>query len=193
MRHHRLTKRFGRNRAERNAMIENMVTSLMTHQQIKTTLQKAKVAKRLADRIITLGKKDTLASRRQVFGFLQDHQLTSKIFKEVAPRFKNRVGGYTRIMQLGLRKGDGAQLAILELTEKEIVVKDPKKGKKKGEKAPIKHDHGHEHDTKHLKEPETKEVEPKTHFHKTDEASKGKPKTGFFKNLGKFFRNKGGS
>src|SRR3989338_10045304 len=125
MRHHRQTKRLGRNRAERTELIENMVTSLLTYQTIQTTLQKAKVARRLADRVISLGKKDTLASRRQVFSYLQDHTLTSKVFKEVAPRFKNRVGGYTRILHLQRRKGDVADLALLELTEQEIIVKEP--------------------------------------------------------------------
>ena len=81
-------------------MLENMVLSLLSYQQITTTLQKAKEAKKLADRVITLGKKDSLHSRRQVFSFLQDHEVTSKLFKEVAPRFKDRNGGYTRILQL---------------------------------------------------------------------------------------------
>lgn len=200
MRHHRQTHRLNRSKAERTALIENMVSSLLTHQTIQTTLQKAKVARRLADRIISLGKKDTLASRRQVFSYLQDHTLTSKVFKEVAPRFKSRNGGYTRILQLSRRKGDGAQLALLELTEKEIKVKEPKKSKKKDGKVSTKPAHDHEH--KHAKDheahaPETKaqhaapEKEPRSH--KPEESPKAKPKTGFFKNLGKFFRNKGGS
>lgn len=194
MRHRKQSRRLGRNRSERTALIENMVGSLLTHQQIKTTLQKAKVARRLADKIITLGKTDTLASRRQVFSYLQDHQLTAKIFKEVAPRFKNRQGGYTRILHLDRRKGDGATLALLELTEKEIKIKEPKKTKKKDEKAG-KPAHDHEH--KHAKEHEPKETESKAHekearFQKHEEAPKAKPKMGFFKNLGRFFRNKGG-
>lgn len=166
------------------ALIENMVGSLLTHQQIQTTLQKAKVARRLAERIITLGKNDTLASRRQVFSYLQDHELTSKVFREVAPRFKSRNGGYTRILHLDRRKGDGASLALLELTEKEIKLKEPKKTKKKDEKAGAKH-----RDTKET-EPKTHGPEKEQHFRKADEAPK--PKMGFFKNLSRFFRNKGG-
>ena len=131
MRHNRRTKRFGRSFGERHAMLENMVTSLISHQQITTTLQKAKEAKRLADKLIHLGKTDSLAARRQVFAYLQDHDLTSRLFKEVAPRFKARKGGYTRILQLSRRKGYGAQLALLELTEKEIILKTPPKKKKK--------------------------------------------------------------
>ena len=113
MRHNRQTHRLGRNPKERRAMLENLVSSLLHYQQITTTLQKAKATQRLADRVITLGKRDSLAARRQAFSFLQDHTLTSKLFKEVAPRFKSRNGGYTRILQLSRRKGDGAQLALL--------------------------------------------------------------------------------
>jgi len=194
MRHHRRTARLGRNFSERRALLENLVGSLLSHQEIKTTLPKAKAAKRLADHVITLGKNDTLASRRQVFSYLQDHQLTSKLFKEVAPRFKERKGGYTRILQLQRRKGDGAQLALLELTEKEIVVKEQKKPKKKGAKPAA----GHEHEKKPAKDHAAREARaegeaPKeTHFPKHPEKKQEKPKMGFFKNLGKFFRNKGG-
>lgn len=165
-------------------MLENMVSSLLSCQQITTTLQKAKEAKKLADRVITLGKKDSLHARRQVFSFLQDHDLTSKLFKEVAPRFKNRAGGYTRILQLQRRKGDGAQLALLELTEKEIKIKTTKTKKEKDPKHEVGHEHKHEH--KH----ETKPDLPKAKTHdKGPEPKKG----GFFRNMSKFFRNKGGA
>lgn len=187
MRHNRDTKRFNRSYAERQAMLENMVTSLLTHQQIKTTLQKAKVAKNLADKIITLGKNDTLHSRRRVFSYLQDHTLTSKVFTEVAPRFKSRQGGYTRILQLNRRKGDGAQLALLELTEKEIKVKEPKKKKETKHDKPhthAGHEHAHKHDEKD--QPKTPGKDKKA------DSKKEQQKPGFFKNIGKFFRNKGG-
>ncbi len=192
MRHNRQTKRFGRTWSERKALLEGLVTSLLSYQEIKTTLQKAKAAKRLADKVITLGKRDTLHARRQVFAYLQDHSLTSKVFKEVAPRFKDRNGGYTRILQLQRRKGDGAQLALLELTEKEVIVKEKAKGKKdaKAHKAPAHEQHEHPH--KH----ETGEERPKTHGEKETRTGKPdektKPQKGFFKNIGKFFRNKGG-
>lgn len=177
MRHNRQTHRLGRNHSERRSLLENLVTSLLTYQEIQTTLPKAKAAKRLADRVITLGKRDTLASRRQVFSYLQDRTLTSKVFTEVAPRFKSRNGGYTRILQLSRRKGDGAQLALLELTEKEIKVKEAKaKTKAKKEESPEAH---------------KPHAAPETRTHKPEE-KKEKPKGGFFRNLGKFFRNKGG-
>lgn len=188
MRHNRQTHRLGREHSERKAMIENMVTSLLVHQEIKTTLQKAKAAQRLADRVITLGKTDTLTARRQAFAYLQDHQLTSKLFKEVAPRFKDRTGGYTRILHLQRRKGDGAQLALLQLTEQEIKVKAPKK-KKKSAKGHEGHTHEagekHDHD-----EPKTGEKETHKHPDKKEKPANQQP--GFFKNIGKFFKNKGG-
>lgn len=187
-RHNRETHRLGRNHSERLAMIENMVTSLLIHQEIKTTLQKAKVAQRLADRMITLGKTDTLAARRKAFATLQDHQLTSTLFKEIAPRFKNRVGGYTRILHLQRRKGDGAQLALLQLTEQEIKVKETKK-KKKADKGHEGHSHAHgekhEHD-------EPKAGDKETHKHPEKKEKPGNQPPGFFKNIGKFFKNKGG-
>ena len=189
MRHNRQTHRLGRTATERKALLESLVSSLLKHQEITTTLQKAKAAKRLADHVITLGKNDTLHSRRQVFSYMQDHQLTSKIFKEVAPRFKKRNGGYTRILQVNRRKGDGAQLAILELTEKEIIVKEPKKTAKKKDAKSQKGAAAHE--THEEQQPKTQEKE--AHFPKHGEPKKEKPNTGFFKNLGKFFRNKGGS
>ena len=199
MRHNRQTHRFGRNPKERKAMLENMVSSLLIHQQITTTLQKAKQAQRLADRVISLGKKDSLASRRQVFSYLQDHTLTSRLFKEVAPRFKSRNGGYTRILHLQRRKGDGAELALLELTEKEIILKAVKaKGKKDQKDDKHKHEHGHDHEghEHHHKALEVK-AEPKTKItdketHQKPDLKKGPAKSGFFKNISKFFRNKGG-
>jgi len=193
VRHNRQTHRFGRNPKERKAMLENMGSSLIYHQQITTTLKKAKAAQRLADRVISLGKNDSLSARRQVFSYLQDHTLTSKLFKEVAPRFKARNGGYTRILQLQRRKGDGAELALLELTEKEIKAKETKaKTKKEKPVKPHAHDeHGHKHDAPEAKaEPKTKAPEK---GHVKPEQKKDKPKAGFFKNISQFFRNKGGS
>ena len=193
MRHNRRTKRFNRSYSERQALLENLVSALLSHQAIKTTVQKAKEAQRLADHVIQIGKNDTLAARRQAYSYLQDHQLTSKLFKEVAPRFKAREGGYTRIMRLGRRKGDGAEVALLELTEKEIKLKEPKKKSKKGGKddhGHDGHDHGHEGHSHGPDKPKTKGPD-KTGERATD-SKKDKPKTGFFRDLGKFFRNKGG-
>lgn len=189
MRHNRRNKRLGRSYGERQAMLENMVSSLLVHQQIKTTLPKAKEAQRLAEKIITLGKEGSLHSKRRAFSFLQDHALTSKLFSEVAPRFSKRVGGYTRILRLDPRKGDNAPMALLELTEKDIKIKEaPKKKAGKAHKhgpAETEHKHGKaEHkDEPHKKGPEAK-AEPKD--------KQAQPQKGFFRNISKFFRNKGG-
>lgn len=200
MRHNRQTHRLGRSHSERKALLENLTASLLRYQEIKTTAPKAKAAKRLVDRMITLGKNDTLASRRNAFSCLQDHDLVSKLFKEIAPRFKSRKGGYTRILLLGKRKGDGAQLAILELTEKEIKAKEPKKAKKttkKESKAQDTHDSvkASESDDQSAK-PEHHAALPETpgeaHIQKHPD-KKGKQNKGFFRDLGKFFKNKGGS
>ena len=194
MRHNRQTHRLGRSKKERKALLEGLVTNLLKAQMIKTTIQKAKAAQRLAEKVITLGKTDSIASRRQVFSYLQDRTLTSKLFKDVAPRFKDRQGGYTRILRLGRRKGDGADLALLELTEKEIIVKaTPKNKAKKDEKnqghqaQDHAHDHTHEHhahDVTDAPSPKKRPEQPK------GDKSQGK---GFLKNISKFFRNKGGS
>lgn len=192
MRHNRRTLRLGRNPKERQAMLENLVTSLLVHQQIKTTLMKAKAARRLADKVITLSKDDTLASRRRMFSYLQDHQLVSKLFKMVGPRFKDRKGGYTRILHLSRRKGDGATMALLELTEKEIKVKESPKSKAKADKQSYGAHAGHSHPHTHE---EAKKEHAKTHEEKRiPEAGKDKtpPQKGFFKNISRFFRNKGG-
>ncbi len=171
-------------------MLENLVTSLLHHQQITTTLQKAKATQRLADRMITLGKKDSLASRRLAFSCLQDHALISRLFREVAPRFKDRKGGYTRILHLQRRKGDGAELALLELTEKEIKIKEVKT-KKQPKEEKHKHLPGSPEHEAHEHKAETSETKHETSKSKPKET---KPtKTGFFRNVSKFFRNKGGS
>ena len=193
MRHNRQTHRLGRTFSERKALLDSLVGSLLTYQEIKTTLAKAKAAKRVADHVISLGKIDTLHARRQAFSYLQNHQLTSKLFKEVAPRFKDRKGGYTRILLLNRRKGDGAQLALLELTEKEIKAKEVKKSKKKEareEKGKLLKP-AHEHDAKEGHSEVQAETEKGSHLPKHPGSKKDKPQPGFFKNLGKFFRNKG--
>jgi large subunit ribosomal protein L17 len=116
--------------ARRNATMINMVSSLFIHQKIETILARAKVARRLAEKLITIGKEDTVAARRRAYQILNDRDLVGKLFTEIAPLHKNRTSGYTRIIQLGFRRGDGAKMAILELTDKKIAEK--KAPKKKG-------------------------------------------------------------
>ena len=128
MRHQDGVRKLGKTPSHRRAMLRNMVTSLFRHERITTTAPKAKEAKRWADRMITLGKRglaDTskekavaLHVRRQAATFINDETVLKKLFDEIAPAFKDRQGGYTRIMRTGVRKGDVAEVAILELVTK---------------------------------------------------------------------------
>jgi large subunit ribosomal protein L17 len=113
-------------------MFRNMVTSLLDKERIRTTLPRAKEARRIAERMITLGKRESLHARRQALAFVKDPEVVSKLFKTLAPRFAERPGGYTRIIRLGFRQGDGAQMAILELIGSGYKARKPeeKKGKK---------------------------------------------------------------
>ena len=114
MRHLKRTAKLGRTGTHRNAMLANMVCSLIIHKRIQTTLAKAKAARSVAEKMVTLGKSGTLADRRLATGRLHNADAAKILFTEVAPMFKSRSGGYTRILQLGQRNGDAAHLAILE-------------------------------------------------------------------------------
>ena len=128
MRHKVEGRKFGREKAHRNAMMRNLVISLMQSERIKTTLAKAKEARRLAERVITYGKKDSVHHRRLAFKVLKNRTLVKKVFDEIAPRFADRKGGYTRVLKMGYRRGDGAPMALLELVEQGT---SPKKQKDK--------------------------------------------------------------
>lgn len=118
MRHRKEGNRLSRNQALRTATLRDMARAVLIQERICTTSAKAKEARKLIEHLITLGKKDTLAARRRAFAILCDHGLVSRLFKETAPRFKSRAGGYTRIIPFQNRMGDNAKLAFLELTEK---------------------------------------------------------------------------
>lgn len=190
MRHNRTRRRLKRNFSHRKQMLENLVTSLLRHQQIRTTLPKAKEAQKLADRLITLGKDDSLHARRRAFQILQDRSITTELFTKIAPRFKARKGGYTRVLHVGTRKGDAAPIALLELTEKEVRVKKTKpKAEKKRAHAHEHDEHGHEQAHEHEKKGE---VAPHEH-HKHEQPKKEiKQKPSFFKNIRTFFGRKTG-
>jgi len=113
-------------------MFRNLVTSLLDKERVRTTLPRAKEARPIAERMITLGKRESLHARRQALAFVKDPEVVSKLFKTLAPRFAERPGGYTRIIRLGFRQGDGAQMAILELIGSGYKARKPeeKKGKK---------------------------------------------------------------
>ncbi len=119
MRHLKAGRKLGRTSSHRTALLRNLAANLFEHETITTTVEKAKEARRFAERLITLGKKGTLQSRRLAASRLQDETLTKKLFEEIAPRFRDRPGGYTRIVKLAKpRKGDAAGMCILELVEK---------------------------------------------------------------------------
>jgi large subunit ribosomal protein L17 len=136
MRHLKAGYKLGRNPAHRRATLRNLVTNLIEKERITTTLLRAKAARPLAERMITLGKRDTLHARRQAAGFLQTKDATRKLFSDLAPRFSDRPGGYTRIIRVGWRIGDGAELAILEFIGSKLKKKEKKEKRAKAEEAP---------------------------------------------------------
>ncbi|MDP3730845.1 MAG: 50S ribosomal protein L17 [Candidatus Omnitrophota bacterium] len=117
--------------SHRKAFMRNMARNLLKHERIETTKARAKESRKLVERLITLTKTDSVFSRRRAYDILQDRDLVMKLFKEIAPLFKSRTSGYTRIIPIGFRRGDGADMVILELTERHIVEKLPKKKKVK--------------------------------------------------------------
>ena len=119
MRHRHGYRRLNRTASHRKAMFANMAVSLLTHEQIKTTLPKAKELRRLTDKIITLGKKGTLHSRRQAASFLRDDAALAKLFSILAERYQDRPGGYTRVLKAGFRYGDSAAMAVIELVDRD--------------------------------------------------------------------------
>src|SRR5512139_1019299 len=149
MRHRVAGRKFSRHTQHRELMFRNMLVSLLEHERIKTTLAKGKELRSWADKIITLGKKGTLHARRRAFALLRNETIVKKLFDEIAPKFKDRAGGYTRVYKLGWRQGDAAPLSLVELVTfahpeekkkstitkaKEVLGKVAPKKKEKGEK-----------------------------------------------------------
>lgn len=134
MRHQKKTRKLGRTSQHRDAMLANIVASLIQHKRVKTTLAKAKAARPLAEKLVTLGKGGTLHDRRLAVAKIGQKDLVSKLFKEVAPGFKDRKGGYTRIIKLGPRQSDSAPVAFLEWVD--YVVDAETAPTPKSEKAP---------------------------------------------------------
>jgi large subunit ribosomal protein L17 len=131
MRHLVKGRKLGRTTAHRTAMLRNLVTSFLEKERVRTTLAKAKEARPLAEKMITLAKRGTLHSRRQALGFVRKESAVTKLFETLGPRFSERPGGYARIVKLGPRPGDGAAMAMLELVGSEFVKKAKKKKDKK--------------------------------------------------------------
>jgi large subunit ribosomal protein L17 len=176
VRHGDRVKKLGRKKEHRQMLLRNLCRSLFIHEKIKTTVGKAKEARRLADRLIEYAKANDLAAKRTIYRFIPDHKLVKIICDEIGPRFVERQGGYTRIYRLGPRLGDGAEMAILELVEqgdagaiaarrkfierRRVVEVESKKEKKKKEKI------------KKAKEPREKKVKVKR---PKEEVKKEKP------------------
>jgi large subunit ribosomal protein L17 len=118
MRHLNTGRKLNRTSSHRSALFRNLVTSLLDHEQVRTTDAKAKEARRFAERMITLGKKGTLHARRQALAFIRSEAVVRKLFDEVAPRFQSRPGGYTRVVKLGVRTGDAAPMSLIELVDR---------------------------------------------------------------------------
>ncbi len=117
MRHRKSGRKLNRTSAQRKALMRNMVTSLLDHERIETTDAKAKELRGLADRMITLGKRGDLHARRQALSVIRSKEVTAKLFDELAERFRDRPGGYTRVIKVGNRVGDAAPVSIIELVE----------------------------------------------------------------------------
>ena len=124
MRHKKTGRKLGRNSAHRKAMYRNMAVSLIVHESISTTLPKAKELRRTIEPLITLAKQDGVSKRRRAFDKLRDKVAVGKLFDEIGPRFKERTGGYLRILKKGMRSGDSAQMALVQLTDYEIEFSD---------------------------------------------------------------------
>ncbi len=118
MRHRKSGRQLNRNSSHRKAMFSNMANSLFQHEIIKTTLPKAKELRRVAEPLITMAKEDSVAKRRLAFSRLRDNAAVGKLFNELGPRYKERAGGYTRIMKCGFRPGDAAPMAYIELVDR---------------------------------------------------------------------------
>ena len=134
MRHLNRGRKLNRTSAHRKALFKNLVLALIRHERIRTTDAKAKELRRVADRMVTLGKQNDLAARRHVFAFVQSHAAVQKLFNEIAPRFKDRSGGYTRVVKFGFRRGDAAPLSIIEFTGAEEQTKGKKPRKRAAKK-----------------------------------------------------------
>ena len=195
MRHRKANKKLSRKTAPRKVLFKDLAAGMLRHQRITTTFAKAKEMRKVMDKLITLGKKGGVNNRRKAYELLNDRDLIFTLFNEVAPRFKDRVGGYTRVIPANERRGDGVQMAILELTEMKIVEPAPVKKKKKvKDAAPGKAETKGKAPKKTPDEAKKEEKEPEKFLKKEKPAhtlvkDKSKKK-GFFKDLRKYFRRK---
>ena len=206
MRHHKGNRKLGMMTAHRKAFMRNMARNIIKFEKITTTLRRAKESRRIIERLITLTKTDTVFSRRKAYDVLTDRDLVMKLFKDLGPLFASRQSGFTRIIPLGFRRGDGAPMAILELTERKITEKLPKKKKEKArsEEPKVKETAEEKaHDAKHkdeVKEEQKTRAVPKSKPTLAEEKRTEKAKSedkkaashpNFMKNIRGLFRKRG--
>ena len=137
MRHRMKGRKLNRKSQHRRALFANLAVALLKHEQIKTTLPKAKELSPLVDKLITLGKKGRLHDRRRAFATLGDDTTTAKLFETLAPRYKGRFGGYTRVLKAGFRYGDSAAMAVIELVDRDTEVKGMDSGPRPDDESEI--------------------------------------------------------
>lgn len=206
MRHRKLSRKIGRTTSGKKALLRGLVSNLLINERIKTTYVKAKEASSLADRIIRLGKINTPTSKKTAISILGSKVLINKLFNDIAPRFAARHGGYTRVLLVAPRKGDGAKMALLELTERKAAekaeAKKAKKERKETKKALPKEVVGkkekpapeeEKHPSAIQPKAVTKQTKEKLEEEKEKEHAKSKEerlRKGFFKGLRHYFRRK---
>ncbi len=192
MRHGIAGNRLGRNSSLRQATVRDLAKAVLIQQRIRTTEAKAKEARKLVDKLITLGKKGTLAHKRRAFSILCDHQLVSELFDKIAVRFSKRNGGYTRIIKFAVtRRGDNAKMVFLELTEREQTpLSAPKK---KVKKAVVTDPAVEDADVVEKKKTPSSEVAPKDKAKKSDKKADKKAPSQWKGGLQKMFRRKSGA
>jgi large subunit ribosomal protein L17 len=134
MRHKKAFRKFSRTPAHRRAMFRNMATSFLEHGNMTTTVEKAKDLKKVVEPLITLGGEDNLHNRRKAYGYLKCKKVVQKLFTEIGPSFKERPGGYTRVVRAGLRAGDAAEMAVIQLVKEELKLNPKKKEKVEAKK-----------------------------------------------------------
>ena len=156
MRHRKAIRKLGRTASHRNATLSNIATSLFQHKQVRTTVEKAKAARSTVERMITFAKKGSLADRRQVLKTIRDKDVVRSLFDEIAPIYAGRNGGYTRVIKLGRRRGDGAEMALLELVGYEGALVDKQRAREEN-KAEKKAKKKAEQEQEQVEEPTDKE------------------------------------
>lgn len=134
MRHNTAHRKLGRSPSHRRAMLRNMATSLLMSERCHTTLPKAKEIRPVVEKLISLGREDSLAHRRKAYAYLQNKEIVHKLFAEIGPRYKSRPGGYTRVLRTSVRPGDKAQMALVELVQEELKAKKKTQRKKTASK-----------------------------------------------------------